>query len=163
MFNKLSKTVSLSLYLSLFLVRSCLLITLIKCLKGHKSLGSLFEGVLLMYLSLSLSLSMSDIVTYWAVQTVSGQLIRRHHILVSTQNHFCRSVGITHILDIYQSEARMTSFAKWISILIQNLQYISVSLPTVLPKPQGQVDLQHLSALFAGFDARPLDHSQSLF
>merc|ERR1711956_129384 len=29
-----------------FLVRSCLLITLIKCLKGHKSLGSLFGGVL---------------------------------------------------------------------------------------------------------------------
>ena len=28
------------------LVRSCPLITLIKCLKGHKSLGSLFEGVL---------------------------------------------------------------------------------------------------------------------
>ena len=29
-----------------FLVRSCLLITLIKCLKGHKSLGSLFGGAL---------------------------------------------------------------------------------------------------------------------
>ena len=29
-----------------FLVRSCLFITLIKCLKGHKSLASLFEGVL---------------------------------------------------------------------------------------------------------------------
>ena len=29
-----------------FLVRSCLLITLIKCLKGHKSLGLLIEGVL---------------------------------------------------------------------------------------------------------------------
>merc|ERR1711954_136797 len=28
-----------------FSVRSCLLITLIKCLKGHKSLGSLLEGV----------------------------------------------------------------------------------------------------------------------
>ena len=27
-------------------VRSCLLITLIKCLKGHKSLGSLLEGAL---------------------------------------------------------------------------------------------------------------------
>ena len=30
----------------LLLVRPCLLITLIKCLKGHKSLGLLFEGVL---------------------------------------------------------------------------------------------------------------------
>ena len=29
-----------------FLVRSSLLITLIKCLKGHKALGSLFDGVL---------------------------------------------------------------------------------------------------------------------
>ena len=29
-----------------FLFRSCLLITLIKCLKGHKALRSLFEGVL---------------------------------------------------------------------------------------------------------------------
>ena len=38
------------------LARSCLLITLIKCLKGHKFLGSLFECVLKMYLSLSLSL-----------------------------------------------------------------------------------------------------------
>ena len=27
-------------------VRSCLLITLITCLKGHKSLGSLFSGAL---------------------------------------------------------------------------------------------------------------------
>ena len=29
-----------------FLVRSCPLITLIKCLKAHKSLGSLLEGAL---------------------------------------------------------------------------------------------------------------------
>ena len=54
---------SLSLYLSsslsFFLVESCLLITLIKCLKGHKSLGSLIEDVLQMYLSLSLSLFLS--------------------------------------------------------------------------------------------------------
>ena len=42
-----------------FSVRSCLLITLIKCIKGHKCLGSLFEGALLMYLSLSSSLSLS--------------------------------------------------------------------------------------------------------
>ena len=44
----LSLSLSLSLYLSLslsFLVRSCLLITLIKCLKGHKSLGSLCSVV----------------------------------------------------------------------------------------------------------------------
>ena len=46
----LSLSFSLSLYLSLslsfLLVRSYLLITLIKSLKGHKSLGALFEGVL---------------------------------------------------------------------------------------------------------------------
>ena len=42
----------------LFLVRWGLLITLIKCLKGHKSLGLLFEGALLTYLSLLLSLSL---------------------------------------------------------------------------------------------------------
>ena len=39
------------------LVRSCPFTTLIKCLKGHTTLGSLFEGVLLIFLSLSLSLS----------------------------------------------------------------------------------------------------------
>ena len=49
--------VSLSLSLS-FLVMSCLLITLNKCLKGHKSLGLLLGGVLKMSLSLSLSLSL---------------------------------------------------------------------------------------------------------
>ena len=46
---------SMYLYLSLslsssesffLLVRSCLLITLVLCLKGHKSLGQLFESVL---------------------------------------------------------------------------------------------------------------------
>ena len=47
-----------------FWVRSSLLITLIKCLKGHKSLGSLSEGVLKMYLSLSLSLSLY---LYWSL------------------------------------------------------------------------------------------------
>ena len=43
----------------LFFIRSCPLITLIKCLKCHKSLGSLSEGVLKMYLSLSSSLCLS--------------------------------------------------------------------------------------------------------
>ena len=36
----------LVLVIGFLLVRSCLLTTLIKCLKGHKSLGSLFDGVL---------------------------------------------------------------------------------------------------------------------
>ena len=33
-------------FVFVFFVRSCLHITLIKCLNGHKSLGFLFEGVL---------------------------------------------------------------------------------------------------------------------
>ena len=51
----MSLSLSLYLYLSLsiFLVMSCLLITLNKCLKGHKSLGLLLGGVLKMSLSLS--------------------------------------------------------------------------------------------------------------
>ena len=43
----------------IFLVMSCLLITLNKCLKGHKSLELLLGGVLKMSLSLSLYLSLS--------------------------------------------------------------------------------------------------------
>ena len=37
--------------LVIFLSRSCLPIVVIKCIKGHKSLGLLFEGVPLMHLS----------------------------------------------------------------------------------------------------------------
>ena len=46
-------------FVNLFLVMSCLLITLNKCLKGHKSLGWLLGRVLKMSLSFSLSLSLS--------------------------------------------------------------------------------------------------------
>ena len=42
----------------IFWVRSCPLITLVNCLKGHKCLGSLSERVLYMRLSSSLSLSL---------------------------------------------------------------------------------------------------------
>ena len=45
-------------FVNLFLVMSRLLITMNKYLKGHKSLGLLFGGVLKMSLSLSLSLSL---------------------------------------------------------------------------------------------------------
>ena len=46
MYLSLSLSLCLSLSLSLsFLVRSCLLITLIKCLRGHKSQGSLCSVV----------------------------------------------------------------------------------------------------------------------
>ena len=54
-----------------FLVRSCLLITLIKCLKGHKSLGSLcccvFQKV---------SQSVSESVTRSPIELSAGQLKR---------------------------------------------------------------------------------------
>ena len=64
MYLSLSLSLSLSLYLSLslfvVLVRSSLLITLIKCLKGHKSQGAAFEGVLKMSLSLSFCQIMSS-------------------------------------------------------------------------------------------------------
>ena len=49
------------------LVRSCFLITVIKCLKGHRSLGSLFN-VKKQKVSQSLSQWVSDKVTYWAVR-----------------------------------------------------------------------------------------------
>ena len=48
---------------NVFLVRSCLHITLIKCLKGHKSLGLLFVIVHVDSMSLPLSLSLSF---YWS-------------------------------------------------------------------------------------------------
>ena len=55
------------LCICLFLVRSCPLISLIKCLKGDKSLGSLWCCVFKRRLSESVSEWVSDKVTYWAV------------------------------------------------------------------------------------------------
>ena len=55
---KLSKIVKM-------LVRSCFLITVIKCLKGHWSLGLLFN---VKNKSGSLTDSVSDKVTYWAIR-----------------------------------------------------------------------------------------------
>ena len=49
------------------LVRSCFLITLIKCLKGHRSLGSLFVCQN-QKVAHSVSQWVSDNVTYWAVR-----------------------------------------------------------------------------------------------
>ena len=48
---------------------SCLLITLNKCLKGHKSLGLLLGGVLKMSLSLSLSLSLYLSLSFFLVMS----------------------------------------------------------------------------------------------
>ena len=49
------------------LVRSCFLVTLIKCLKGHRSLGSLFNVKNQKWLSQSVTQWVSDNATYWAV------------------------------------------------------------------------------------------------
>ena len=49
------------------LVRSCFLITLIKCLKGHKSLGSLCNVKSKSTVSQWVTELVSDKVTYWAV------------------------------------------------------------------------------------------------
>ena len=75
----LSLSLSLSFFfvfvIVFFWVSSCLPITLIKCLKGQKSLGSLFEGALLMYLSLSLSLSLYlslSLSFFWSVHVSSS-------------------------------------------------------------------------------------------
>ena len=54
------------------LFRSCFLITLIKCLKGQKSRGLFFEGVLYIYLSLSLSLSFCSHVFSWPRSVLRG-------------------------------------------------------------------------------------------
>ena len=64
----------MSLSLSIFLVMSCLLITLNKCLKGHKSLGLLSGGVLKMSLSLSSYLSL-----YLSLSIFFGHIMSSHH------------------------------------------------------------------------------------
>ena len=61
----------------LLLVRPCPLITLIKCLKGHKSLGSLSEDVLWMFLSLTLSLYLSLYLSLSCL--IVGQVMSSHH------------------------------------------------------------------------------------
>ena len=63
----------------LFLVRSCVLITLIKCLKAHKSLGSLFECALEMYLSLILCLSLSLCLSLYLSCLFFGRVMSLHH------------------------------------------------------------------------------------
>ena len=55
-------------------VMSCLLITLIKCLKGHKSLGSLFEGILKMYLSFVISHHLCLCLFYFCSGHISSSL-----------------------------------------------------------------------------------------
>ena len=67
----LSKCLCLCLCHCLFLVSSCLFITLIKCLKGHRSLGLLFVCQSVKYRE-----SMSQSVTQWQghLLSCSGQL-----------------------------------------------------------------------------------------
>ena len=72
---------SLSLSLSIFLVISCLLITLNKCLKGHKSLGLLLGGVLKMSLSLSLHLSLSIFLVMSCLPITLNKCLKGHKSL----------------------------------------------------------------------------------
>ena len=61
------------------LVRSCPLITLIKCFKGHKSLGSLCCCVFLKRsLTQWVSEWVSDNVTYWAVGWTAKNMMTKH-------------------------------------------------------------------------------------
>ena len=62
-FKKSSKKVQKKVQSCQKIVRSCLLITLIKCLKGHRSLGSLFDVKSKSTLSESVSESVSEWVT----------------------------------------------------------------------------------------------------
>jgi len=86
---KCHKSPKLSLQLS-FWVRSCLLITLIKCLKGHKSLGSLGSVVKVFIVSwVQPTNGQTDKVTYWAV---CGQL-KIYHML-GLSDHLTQTVFV---------------------------------------------------------------------
>ena len=56
-------------YLVVSLIRSCLLITLIKCLKGHKSLGSLCSVVKTLIVSGNIG-TMSPIELFWTAKNM---------------------------------------------------------------------------------------------
>ena len=72
--SKLSKYVKIVKKIVKMLVRSCLLITLIKCRKGHKCPEWPSDTRWLILCSKIKSESLSDKVTYWAVRLSSGQL-----------------------------------------------------------------------------------------
>ena len=79
---------------------SCLLITLNKCLKGHKSLGLLLGGVLKMSLSLSLSLYFSLYLSLsLSLSIFFGQVMSSHH-----------SDQMCHLVVLYVSTAVKGSF-----------------------------------------------------
>ena len=87
-FSKLSKIVKM-------LVRSCFLITVIKCLKGHWSLVSLFN-VKKQKVGQWLSDSVSDKVTYWAVRwqlkTTTGKWVLHESICIDL--HWYSSIDL---------------------------------------------------------------------
>ena len=67
----LSLSLSFYLCLSIFLLMSCLLITLNKCIKGHKSLGSLYSVVKTLIVSLVRQRdgrTMSPIELFWTAK-----------------------------------------------------------------------------------------------
>ena len=126
----LSLSLSLSLHLS-FLVMSCLLISLNKCLKGHKSLGLLLGGVLKMSLSLSLSLSWSLSLSFFLV--MSCLLITLNFVVGLS---FCITItGIARTSVAAVTKCRWKTF--WQSIeMIGNVDCKEIKLSGKNPKCQ---------------------------
>ena len=75
----------------IFLVKSCLLITLIKCRKVHKSLALLLGGILKMYLSLSLSLYLYLSLSL-PLSILFGHVMSSHHSEKCLKGH--KSLGL---------------------------------------------------------------------
>ena len=107
--QKLSKIVKRFQKLSKMFSRSCFLVTLIKSLKGHKSLALLFNVKIKRCLTQSVSEWVSDKVTYWAV---CGQLKKNHfHILcvcrqtkeksLTKQTNPCKTWAHTELAKFY--------------------------------------------------------------
>ena len=98
------------------LVRSCLLITLIKCLKLHKSLGSLWCCVF----KRCLSQWVSDNVTYWAVgwtakNEVKGTLIEEALDMGSKRKSLVRS-EVRRTTYLYSKlEKKLQMYDRWCS------------------------------------------------
>merc|ERR1712020_535651 len=72
---------SQNVFVNLFLVMSCLFITLNKCLKCHKSLGLLLGGVLKMSLSFSLCLSLSIFLVLSCLLITLNKCLKGHKSL----------------------------------------------------------------------------------
>ena len=141
-----------------FLVRSCLLITLIKCLKGHKSIRLLFVCQLVKYCDW-VSQSVSDKVTYravWGQLKILARLgvSRTIYVNLDSPNLYfqyfnfkgrpsVRKTSPNHIfIEIAQCSFDFTYFnyigfyddkSEWVSVLSEhNCIFGSIQVPEVL-------------------------------